>query len=65
MYKGIDRRKSVEEGTRDIAVTAMNKIDYHMDECARRYQSIQKWMIALVVMGGAQILNSVLSYFHK
>lgn len=52
-----------DSNTRDIAVTANNKIDYHIDECARRYNSIQKWMIALASMGGLQLLAKIIDMF--
>lgn len=66
MYRGPDRRKTVEDTkTRDLAVTALNKIDYHIDECSRRYASIQRWMIVLVSVGGLQLVGKVIDLMHK
>lgn len=54
-----------EQGTRDMAVTALNKIEYHIDECSRRYQSIQKWLVVLVGVGGLQLVGKVIDLVHK
>lgn len=52
-------------GTRDLAVTALNKIDYHIDECSRRYLSIQRWLIALFGLGGIQVISKIIDVIHK
>jgi len=57
--QGQERRKE-DQSTRDLAVTAMNKIDFHMDECAKRYKTLQNWLIALVGIGGLQLVGRLI-----
>lgn len=61
-------KRSNDQWLREVALsanTANTKIDFHMEECSRRYASIQRWLMTLVGLGGLQLISKLIDMIHK